>query len=216
MEIDYTALFALLTAYRADRVVNQYAQDVQDLDRQEGSAIRLHNLHCYLEAFAGANYLLVGEAAGYAGCRFSGIPFTCEAQLVGPEPLDWAQDSQLARSSRADTLWAERSATMVWAALGQRADCLLWNAFPWHPHQEGDLLTNRRPGVELRDGLPVLDVLVSELPSAKVVAVGRVAQRALGELGLDAPYVRHPSHGGKRAFEAGIAALPVVRRTPST
>jgi hypothetical protein len=32
-----------------------------------------------------------------------------------------------------------------------------------------------------------------------VLAVGRLAQRALG-----APYVRHPSHGGVRAFRAAL------------
>ena len=33
-----------------------------------------------------------------------------------------------------------------------------------------------------------------------VVAVGRVAQRALG-----GPYVRHPSHGGAALFRVGLA-----------
>ena len=190
--------------------MNQYAQDVQGLDRQGGAAVRLRNLCYYLDAFAGARYLLVGEAAGYAGCRFSGIPFTCEAQLVGPGALAWAQHNAFAGSSQAESPWVERSATMVWQALGTRTDCILWNAFPWHPHREGDPLTNRRPGAELGDGLPVLEQLVSAFPSAEIVAVGRVAQQALQRLGMAATYVRHPSHGGKRAFEAGVAALPIV------
>ena len=36
----------------------------------------------------------------------------------------------------------------------------------------------------------------------KVVAVGRVAQVA-----LEAPYVRHPSHGGAQAFREGLRRL---------
>ena len=98
-------LFALLTAYRGEGAFNQYRDVHAELDLPDGAAVRRHNQRCYLETFAGARFVLVGEAAGYAGCRFSGIPFTCEAQLVGPQRLDWtrgrAQD--LARSSAAET-----------------------------------------------------------------------------------------------------------------
>jgi uracil-DNA glycosylase len=52
--------------------------------------------------------------------------------------------------------------------------------------------------------------LLALLPAAKPYAVGRVAQRALAALGLEVPYIRHPSHGGKRQFAAGLAALPIL------
>jgi hypothetical protein len=41
-----------------------------------------------------------------------------------------------------------------------------------------------------------------------VYAIGRVSQSALQALGVKATYIRHPSHGGKRAFTAGVVALP--------
>ena len=75
-------LFDMLVAYRGSRAFNQYRDVHAGLDRPAGAAVRRRNLRRYLEAFVSARFVLVGEAAGYAGCRFSGIPFTCEAQYV--------------------------------------------------------------------------------------------------------------------------------------
>ncbi|RLC65333.1 MAG: hypothetical protein DRI48_06805, partial [Chloroflexi bacterium] len=151
-------LLELLTDYCNPRAFNQYRDVHPELDLPDGATRRRRNLRQYLRAFADARFVLVGEAAGYAGCRFSGIPFTCEAQLVGPERLDWTLEcgDGLARSSAGETLWVERSAKIVWEALRTRSDCLLWNAFPWHPFEEGDLLSNRAPGRDLSAGLEVL------------------------------------------------------------
>ena len=206
--MDVDALFDNLTVYHNERVTNQYRDDHPELDQPGGAQKRCQNLRCYLEAFAGARHILVGEAAGYAGCRFSGIPFTCEEQLVGENPLPWAAGLDLNRSSRADRLWIERSATMVWEALGERRDVLLWNAFPWHPYGARGPLSNRNPGRDLGAGQEVLRCLLALFPGAQTYAVGRVAERALADLGLPAPYIRHPSHGGKAKFTAGVDGLP--------
>lgn len=200
-------LFQLLTAYQSECAFNQYREVHTELDRPEGAEARRENLRCYLASFDAASNILVGEAAGYAGCRFSGIPFTCEAQLVGPQRLQWAAHKRLARSSRAATPWVERSATMVWEVLDGRTDCLLWNAYPWHPFGPAGPLSNGRPGRHLPDGLAVLDCLLSLFPAAQVFAIGRTAERALEAVGVKAPYIRHPSHGGKRKFQAGVLAL---------
>jgi hypothetical protein len=212
-------LFDLLVEFQDDGVFNQYRDAADDLDRPDGAAIRRANLRRYLERFSGAAYVLVGEAAGYAGCRFSGIPFTGEAQLVGPECLPWACDAGLARSSAGGEPWRERSGTMVWQALGDRRDCVLWNAFPWHPFDpaqggafDDERLSNRRPRRgEMRQAHGVLRHFLSLFPRAEVLAIGRVSQRALREIGLEMPYIRHPSHGGKTAFTQGLEALPRVR-----
>jgi hypothetical protein len=199
-------LFELLTDYRKPGVFNPYRETHPALERAGAAAIRRRNLRRYLGVFAQARFVLVGEAAGYAGCRFSGIPFTCEAQWVGPEALSWTRGLGLARSSAAAKPWVERSARIVWDVLSDRADCVLWNAFPWHPVGPRPL-SNRHPGPDLDDGLEVLSCFLSRFPSARPYAVGRVAQRALRRLGVHAPYIRHPSHGGKAEFVAGIAAL---------
>jgi hypothetical protein len=194
-------------------VFNQYRDRDPALDQAEAANIRRANLRRYLEAFAGATYVLVGEAAGYAGCRFSGIPFTGEAQLVGPEPLAWAVGGDLTQTSLGEP-WRERSAEIVWPALNGRRDCVLWNAFPWHPHKDKPL-TNRRPRTtELQQASNVLQYFLSMFPRAEVYAVGRVSQGVLQALGFDAVYIRHPSHGGNRAFAAGVAALPTLDGDP--
>jgi hypothetical protein len=134
-------------------------------------------------------------------------------QLIGPEPLSWAIGKNLARSSTRETLWVERSAKIVWGAFGERTDCVLWNAFPWHPFGKTGPLSNRAPGRDLCDGLEVLRCLLSLFPSAQPYAIGRVAQRALESIGVPAPYIRHPSHGGKRKFIEGVRGLGVTSRS---
>jgi hypothetical protein len=200
-------LIELLAGYTTANAFNQYCRMHPQLDRSDAAEIRRNNLRRYLELFAGARILLIGEAAGYAGCRFSGIPFTSEAHISGPEPLPWAVGLGLRRSSCRESPWDERSARIVWEALGERRDCLLWNAFPWHPCTASGPLSNRAPGRDLRDGLRILQCLLAALPRAQPVAVGRVAHSALSALGVAAPYIRHPSHGGRRIFEAGLAEL---------
>jgi len=203
-------LFDLLAEFQGEDIFNQYRDVTAKLDLLHGAAVRRANLRRYLSLFSGAAYVLVGEAAGYAGCRFSGIPFTGEAQLVGPERLPCASNGGFAQSSTGDP-WRERSGAIVWQALGRRRDCVLWNAFPWHPFGATPL-SNRRPRqAEMAQGREVLAHFLSLFPSTQVFAIGRVSQRALGEIGLEASYIRHPSHGGKSAFVRGIASLPVIR-----
>jgi uracil-DNA glycosylase len=157
---------------------NQYATSPLLRDR----------LCSYLEARRAAEFVLVGEAAGYRGARVSGIPFTSERQLTGTGP-------------------AEATATIVHhvlAELGIEDDVLLWNVVPTHP---GDPTSNRRP---TRSEVEAASPFLRELTCGRVViAVGRLAAAATG-----APYIRHPSHGGAHAFEEGLqrAFATILRR----
>jgi uracil-DNA glycosylase len=140
-------------------------------------------LAAYLDSRRDAPLLLVGEAPGYRGARVSGLPFTSERQLTGAGP-------------------AEATATIVHrvlAELGLAEHVLLWNVVPTHPGTE---TANRAPSAgEVRAGA----AFARELAEGRtVVAVGRIAAAA-----LDAPYVRHPSHGGLADFRVGL--LPFAR-----
>ncbi|HZS30219.1 MAG TPA: uracil-DNA glycosylase [Gaiellaceae bacterium] len=144
-------------------------------------------LSAYLDSRADVPVVLVGEAAGYRGARVSGVAFTSERQLTGAGP-------------------AEASATIVHrvlARLGVEEDVLLWNVVPTHP---GTASSNRPPRrAEVEAAVPFLDEV---LRGRAVIAVGRVAAAA-----TDAPYVRHPSHGGAAAFEQGLEqAFATIRR----
>lgn len=202
----------------APAVANPYRDEIATLDRPGASARRRRNLEAYLEAVGRVRLLLVGEALGYRGGRFSGIAFTSERQLAGPPAvrLPWAHEA-LKATSRHPALWSEPSGTIVWRALGGRAEgVLLWNAFPWHPYRrggrragEGDpRLANRTPEASLvRRHLSVLDHVLGWAQPERVAAVGKVATGALRNLEIEARSLRHPARGGARLFAAQLGDL---------
>lgn len=167
-------LLADLAAAEIGSTFNFYA-------RGERAPLLRRRLGDYLERRARATMLLVGEAAGWRGARVSGLPFTSERQLTGAGP-------------------AEATATIVQrtlAELGIADDVLLWNAVPTHPHRPGDACSNRPPTrAEVAAGHPFLERLAA---GRRVLAVGHVAGGALG-----IPSIRHPSHGGARAFRIAL------------
>jgi len=188
---------------------NQYAEADPELDQPDAAELRLANLARYMETFRRAGWLLIGEAAGYAACRFTGVPFTDEPRLVGPGNLDWAgMERGFRRTSRPGRrLLREASAGIVWGALAERRDVALWNVVPWHPPGPLGLLSNALPSRAARAaGLEVLRLVLETVwPEARPVAVGRVAEQALRTLGQPLPlYLRHPGHGGGAAFRAGL------------
>lgn len=207
MSIDHD-LVPLLASYRGDGVFNQYQEEHPEHDLPDAAEMRINNLRRYLDTFRGARHILLAEAAGYQGCRFSGVPMTSEAQLVEPAALHWARGQGYTRTSRRGRLWREPSATILWETLGDRMDCLVWNTFPWHPYGRRGPLSNRTPRKgEVAAGNEVLLHFLALFPEARPVAVGRVAERTLGRLGMKPGYIRHPSHGGKPQFAAGIESL---------
>lgn len=170
-----------------------------DLQR-DAAAHRSRRLQAHLAGEI--DYVLVGEAAGYQGCKVSGIPFTSERLLLeGQIPRVAWTGGRLTSRTRP---WSEPSATTVWKTLhatGIATRTALWNAYPWHPHKPGNVHTNRTPlRSERLAGVPVLEAFLNLFPSARVFAVGRNAQSSLSELGIDATPLRHPSMGGAAEF----------------
>jgi uracil-DNA glycosylase len=149
-----------------------------------GALVRRERLRAYLGERQHASLLLVAEAPGYRGTRVSGVPLTSERQLTGSGP-------------------AEATATIVHRVLAELAltdETLLWNVVPTHPHVAGRPASNRCPTrAEVRASRAFLDRLRT---GRRVVAVGRIAEAVLG-----APAVRHPAHGGERAFRAGLLTI---------
>jgi len=150
-------------------------------------------------------FILIGEAAGYQGCKVSGIPFTSERLLnAGAIPRIHCASRLTSR----ERPWSEPSATTVWGALdelGIAAQTVLWNAYPWHPHKPGQRLSNRTPTpAERAAGVPILRGFLSLFPGAQIFAVGRNAESALLELAIPATPLRHPSMGGAMLFRRGL------------
>ena len=106
----------------------------------------------------------------------------------------------------------EPTATVMWGCLHRHHlgtfDAVLWNIFPFHPHKEEGLLTNRTPdGNELNVGIVYAKQLLELLPHAQVVAIGQKSATTLQKFGVPCSCVPHPSMGGANKFKAAIAEL---------
>ena len=138
-----------------------------------------------------APILLVGEAPGYRGARVSGLPFTSERQLTAT-----------GRPRR-----RRRSSSALSPSSGSTTTCCSGTSSRRIPARRRAIA--RRPEREVRERARVRG---APRGGRRVIAVGRVAAGA-----LEAAYVRHPSHGGRRAssargLRAGSSRGPVEGR----
>lgn len=190
----------------SDRLFNPYAPD-----GDPRAAIRRANLTRYLRDMLARRptALLVAEAPGYRGCALTGIPVTSERiMLAGIERWGLFGEGYRPTSGHPEGV-AEMTATILWGALMAYAaePPLIWNTLPLHPHQPGKPQSNRTPtAAELRTGMPFVAEVVALFEPHTILAVGRKAQQALGEMGLITIPLRHPSQGGKAEFVRGLRA----------
>ena len=214
----------LLKKSPSDAVFNPWweVDEPNDIGRH-APAIRRRQLQAYLEKrLRGANLAIIGEAIGYRGGHFSGIPMTSERILLGKKKSDGIeldhvfsriQPHRTSKPRKCPDGFSEPTATIVWSTLlklGLRPEqFVLWNAFPWHSFdRRRSMLSNRAPTkTERSAGLPALNAFLKLFPCKEVVALGRIAAAQLEELGIDAHYVRHPASGGAKLFRQQIASL---------
>jgi|SRR5437868_1384139 len=186
-------------------------------------AIRRKQLRAYLqERLRTATLAVIGEAVGYRGGHFSGIPMTSERLLLGRSKKvrmksnDFFSDINPRRTSKPEKCaegFSEPTATIVWGTLlhlGVRADeFILWNAFPWHSFDSRrGMLSNRMPNkFERAAGLSILKAFLELFSRDQVVALGKIAAAQLEQLGVNAHCVRHPASGGAKLFREQIAKI---------
>ena len=200
----------------ADGIFNPW----RDSDSRDGSprrrmpSLRRANLQAYVEARrSSARIMLMGEAPSHRGCRFTGIAFCSEIELVHKRDLVAPRPLALTSAVAPEKPMRERSAAVIWDEI-DRAGCsyevVLWNAFPWHPYGV-EVTTNRKPrNREVEQGREALGALLDCFTHpVRIFAVGKVAEEALSrweELEC-AGYIRHPSQGGESRFRAGFREL---------
>ena len=184
---------------------NPYSSDHPAADRPGAFRIRRANLRNFLTSYAEPpRVLIVGEASGPWGCRFSGVPFTSEKQLTsGMLPFSGRQSSTATEPCR------ERTADIFWDVMARyHPQCFIWNAVPLHPHFAGEPFSLRRPcPAEVKAFSDLLSAIIAMLKPRCTVAVGRIAERALQSIDVVPVYVRHPSHGGNKEFKTGIERI---------
>jgi hypothetical protein len=193
-----------------------------DIGRSAPS-IRRKQLGAYLQKrLDGVELAIIGEAVGYRGGHFSGIPMTSERILLG-KMKDGGIESQRIFSSikprrtskpaRCSEGFSEPTATIVWSTLLKLGvspeEFVLWNAFPWHSFDpRRGMLSNRMPNKsEQAAGAPVIKAFLKLFPCKQVVALGKIAAAQLEELGVDSRSIRHPASGGAKLFRQQIAKI---------
>jgi hypothetical protein len=186
-------------------------------------AIRRKQLAAYLRKRLGKIKLVViGEALGYRGGHFSGIPMTSERILFGKKRDDGIEPEHVfssikprrtSKSRKCPEGFSEPTATIVWSTLlrlGLKPEqFVLWNAFPWHSFDpRGGMLSNRMPNKSERSaGLSVLKAFLDLFPCNEIVALGNVAASQLKELNVETHQVRHPASGGAKLFRQQIGRI---------
>jgi len=204
--------------------------DEQNDAGSDAPALRRRQLRAYLEKRLGkAKLAVIGEAIGYRGGHFSGIPMTSERLLLGRskkvrmESNDFFSDFKPRRTSKPEKCpdgFSEPTATIVWGTLLRLCvkpdQFVLWNAFPWHSFDpRRGTLSNRMPKKSERAvGLPLLKAFLELFPSDQVVALGKIAAAQLEQLGVNVHCIRHPASGGAQLFRQQIAKI--VERYSST
>ena len=161
---DLDKFLRLLRASPSGAVLNPWWQIDEENDiGRIAPTIRRRQLRAYVQERLGrAKLVVLGEALGYRGGHFTGIPMTSERMLLGKQkesvaalcerrrwhqkhfgthkaPLRILATIDARRTSKPSVCphgFSEPTATIVWGALlkiGALPDeFILWNAFPWH------------------------------------------------------------------------------------
>lgn len=180
------------------------AENLYRLDTPEGW-IRRANLEEYFRRMLlnKPQVMIIGEAPGYQGTRRTGVPFGSEYHISGASEVAFFDgQSGFERPFDDPRIRKEPTSTVMWRTINQCQELpLLWAVYPLHPHQLGNVESNRTPTrSEVQSCKPNLVELIDMLQIETVIALGNVAKTTLDELGIDAIKVRHPSRGGASIF----------------
>lgn len=193
-------------------------------DDAQGPKRRVQNLTAYLLPRLGrAKYIIIAEAMGYQGGRFTGIPITCERMVLGfhktvkamhISPISLWRTSSTTSSALKEIQWKqgfnEPTDTVVWsnilAAGLDPMDVLLWNLCPYHPSKPHNGLTNRTPTeAEQAMGWRIVEHLLATHAKLggmvdTIFGVGKKAAHMLETHGVAAVALRHPANGGAKLY----------------
>jgi hypothetical protein len=202
-----------LKGAKFDNVFNPYADRCEVHDLDDAPDRRAKALQGMLNAAASMEIdaLWIGRDLGYRGGRRTGLALTDDVHL-STHAKRWNIPVQRATTG---SMVAERTAAVIWSMLASvPSPVVLWNVFPFHPHEPDNPFTNRSHSSQERAiGEGILSELILILRPRRLVGIGNDAAKAASRLaGLaDVVRVRHPSYGGQRDFVHQITHLYDVR-----
>jgi len=173
----------------------------------------LSNLSQYLSYLVEhrSSVMLVGESPGYDGCRWTGIPFTSGFVVRNSNHLIFRT---IGKDIFLEKVVKEPTGTIMWEYLGKdRPVPILWNSFPFHPHDNGKSESNRKPtSLEVREGVEYLKMVYDIFKPKTICSLGRVGEGTLKKNFpmCDIKYIRHPSRGGKSGFIEGMESVFMI------
>lgn len=189
-------------------VFNPYRDRCELHDLADAPAVRRRNLRTYLSAIEAlhTDTIWMGRDLGYRGGRRTGLALTDERSLPA---LAVTYPGAAASKATKGPVVAERTAAEIWAVLERLVRRpLLWNVFPFHPHEAGDPLSNRRfTRAELERVNELNRELATWLKIRRIICIGQDAASYAATFGVDVECVRHPSYGGVKDFRAGIGKI---------
>lgn len=196
---------AALADTRLNAVFNPWADTCPVHDRQDAPDLRRANLERVLTAVLDTKVetMWIARDLGYRGGRRTGVALTDEVHLQ--TAASSFGGIELSRATNGPIV-AERTAAVIYHVLERIAEpVLMWNVFPFHPHDADDPMSNRCHTRRERDATwHLLEALIRMTRPKRVIAIGRDAQIALSDLDIDVLPVRHPSYGGQTEFIASM------------
>lgn len=214
-----------LTEYHGEDTFNPWGDFDPDYDIAYARSIRKAQLERYLvRRIENARVLLIAEACGYQGGRFTGIAMTCERMMLDLHPrvnsrmvigtkgrrTSRKESPFIPKETQREKGFNEPTDTVVWGAALDAGlkpeDFILWNIFPFHPHKRDRMLSNRTPTEkELAEGLSYTKKLLELTGPLPIYAIGRKSEQTLTNAGFSVTGLRHPANGGANIFRTGLS-----------
>jgi len=203
-----TSFVKALASLSLEDVFNPYADTCPVHDRADAAAHRRANLRTYLSVSAkiGVDTIWMGRDLGYRGGRRTGLALTDDFHLPEMAKVYPGCKSRLATKG---PVIAERTAAEIWGVLKViNSPPLLWNVFPFHPHETENPFTNRRfKAKELALVSDLNNALIKWLKVRRIIAIGQDAATYAAAFGVEVVTVRHPSYGGVKDFRNGMSEI---------
>lgn len=202
------AFVSALASLSMPGVFNPYRDKCAIHDLADAPRVRRVNLATYLEAIEaiGVDTIWMGRDLGYRGGRRTGLALTDEQNLLG---LANAYPGSRPKKATRGPVVAERTAAEIWALVYKlKHPPLLWNVFPFHPHEPDEPMTNRRfTARELANVTELNSELIRGLGIKRIICIGQDAAGYAESFGVRTAVVRHPSYGGVKEFRKGMQQL---------